>query len=86
MPLYLQSVANQGTCPNSLLFHYFHFKLAFEFIKELGSVSSSGNLICRNPTLKEYEDDTHTLEMWTWESSETLENSKFDCRGQNTLH
>jgi hypothetical protein len=38
----------------------------------------------RNPTLKECEDDTHTSEMGTWESSGTLENSEFDCRGQNT--
>jgi hypothetical protein len=40
---------------------------------------------CRNPTLKEYEDDTHTLEMGTWESSGTPEISKLDCKGQNTL-
>ncbi len=38
----------------------------------------------RNLTLKECEDDTHTPEMGTWESSETLENSKFNYRGQNT--
>jgi hypothetical protein len=41
--------------------------------------------MCRNPTLKECEDDTHTPEMGTWESSKTPENSKFDCKGQNTL-
>jgi hypothetical protein len=40
---------------------------------------------CRNSTLKECEDDTHTPEMWTWESSETLKNLEFDCKGQNTL-
>jgi hypothetical protein len=39
---------------------------------------------CRNPTLKECEDDMHTPEMGTWESSGTPKNSKFDCRGQNT--
>ncbi len=39
---------------------------------------------CRNPTLKECEDDTHTLEMGTWESSRVPENSKFDYKGQNT--
>jgi hypothetical protein len=38
-PLYPQSVANQGACPKSLLFHCFHFRLTSEFIKELGSVS-----------------------------------------------
>jgi hypothetical protein len=43
------------------------------------------NWQCRNPTLKECEDDTHTLEMGTWESSRTLENLELDCRGQNTL-
>jgi len=35
--------------------------------------------------LEECEDDTHTLEMETWESFETLEISKFDYRDQNTL-
>ncbi len=40
---------------------------------------------CCNPTLKECEDDTHTSEMGTWESSGTPENSEFDFRGQNTL-
>ncbi len=43
-------------------------------------------LCCRNPTLRECEDDTHTLEMGTWESFGTLETSKFDCKGQNTSH
>jgi len=36
------------------------------------------------PLLEECEDDTHTPEMETWESSETPKTSKFDCRGQNT--
>jgi hypothetical protein len=40
---------------------------------------------CRNPTLKECEDDTHTPEMGTWKSFRTPENSEFDCRGQNIL-
>jgi hypothetical protein len=39
---------------------------------------------CHNPTLKECEDDTHTPEMGTWESSGTPENLEFDCRDQNT--
>jgi hypothetical protein len=38
---------------------------------------------CHNPTLKECEDDTHTPEMGTWESSETPKNLEFDCRVQN---
>jgi hypothetical protein len=36
--------------------------------------------------LEECEDDTHTPEMGTWESTGTPETSEFDCRGQNTLH
>jgi hypothetical protein len=40
--------------------------------------------LCCNPTLKECEDDTHTPEMGTWESSGTPESSELDCRGQNT--
>jgi hypothetical protein len=42
-------------------------------------------LLCRNPILKECEDDTHTPKMGTCESSRTPENSKSDYRGQNTL-
>jgi hypothetical protein len=34
--------------------------------------------------LKECEDETHTPEMGTWESSMTPESSEFDCKGQNT--
>jgi hypothetical protein len=45
-----------------------------------------GHVVCHNPTLKECEDEAHTLEMGTWESSMTPETSKFDCKGQNTLH
>jgi hypothetical protein len=36
------------------------------------------------PLLEECEDDTHTLEMGTWESSGTPKTLEFDCRGQNT--
>jgi len=36
-PLYPQSAASQGACPNSLLFRCFHFILVFESIKELGA-------------------------------------------------
>jgi hypothetical protein len=39
---------------------------------------------CRNLTLKECEDDTHTLEMGTWESSGTPKNSELDYRVKNT--
>jgi hypothetical protein len=34
--------------------------------------------------LEECEDDTHTSEMGTWESTGTLETSEFNCKGQNT--
>jgi hypothetical protein len=37
------------------------------------------------PFLEECEDDTHTPEMGTWESSKTLKNSDLNFRGQNTL-
>jgi hypothetical protein len=40
-PLYPQSATSQGACPYSLPFHYFHFKLSIEFIKEPGSMSAS---------------------------------------------
>jgi len=36
-PLPLQSAVSQGTCPDSLLFHYFLFELTFESLKELGA-------------------------------------------------
>jgi hypothetical protein len=36
------------------------------------------------PLLEECEDDTHTPEMGTWESSGTFKTSEFDYRGQNT--
>jgi hypothetical protein len=41
---------------------------------------------CRNLTLRECEDETHTPEMGTWESSRTLKSLEFDYKGQNTLH
>jgi hypothetical protein len=33
---------------------------------------------CCNPTLRECEDETHTLEMGTWESSGIPKSSEFD--------
>jgi hypothetical protein len=38
------------------------------------------------PLLEECEDETHTVEMGTWEPVGTPKTSEFDCRGQNTLH
>jgi len=35
------------------------------------------------PLLEECEDDTHTPEMGTWESSETPKTLELDCRDQN---
>jgi hypothetical protein len=56
------------------------------WIHDFKNVMGHKNLWCRNPTLRECEDETHTPEMGTWESSGTPETSKFDCKGQNTLH
>jgi hypothetical protein len=42
------------------------------------------NSCVATPLLEECEDDTHTLEMGTWESFGTPKISKLDCRGQNT--
>ncbi len=46
--------------------------------------SSSGRECC-NLTLREGEDETHTLEMGIWESSKTSKTSEVDYKGQNTL-
>jgi hypothetical protein len=35
---------------------------------------------------EECEDETHTLEMGTWESVGTPKTSEFDCKGQNISH
>jgi hypothetical protein len=45
-----------------------------------------GKRRCHSPTLRECEDETHTPEMGTWESSRTPKSSEFDCKGQNTSH
>ncbi len=42
-------------------------------------------IIVTTPLLEKCEDDIHTPEMGTWESSETPKTSEFDYRGQNTL-
>jgi hypothetical protein len=39
-------------------------------------------VVVATPLLEECEDDTHTLEMGTWESFGTPEISEFDFRGQ----
>jgi hypothetical protein len=48
--------------------------------------TTSNQLWLSQPTLRVCEDETHTPEMETWESSGTPECLEFDCRGQNTLH
>jgi hypothetical protein len=53
----------------------------YSFVIELGIET-----FCRNPTLRECEDETHTPEMGTWESFRTLESSEFNYKGQNTFH
>jgi hypothetical protein len=58
--------------------------LGLNFLIKIGAVMDMEK--CRNPTLRECEDETHTLEMRTWESTGTPETSEFNCRGQNTLH
>jgi hypothetical protein len=37
-------------------------------------------------SLEEWEDDSHTLEMGTWESAETPKTSELDLKGQKTLY
>ncbi len=46
--------------------------------------TSGNDVLVTTPLLEEYEDDTHTPEMGTWESSETPKTLELDCRGQNT--
>jgi hypothetical protein len=41
---------------------------------------------CRDPTLEEWEDDSLTPKMGTWESIGTPKTSEFDYNVQNTLH
>jgi hypothetical protein len=49
-------------------------------------------IVCKNkevvatPLWEECEDETHTLEMGTWESTGIPKTSEFDCRGQNASH
>jgi hypothetical protein len=70
----LSTVEHSCCHTSSFHFHTTHIPLKHKY------------LIYRNPTLRECEDETHTPEMGTWESSETLESSEFDCKGQNISH
>ncbi len=53
-------------------------------MRTLTFFSSGGE--CRNHTLRECEDEIHTPEMGTSESSRIPETSDFNCSGQNTSH
>jgi hypothetical protein len=53
-------------------------------LKEMKGPTSIYTTFVTTPLLEECEDDTHTPEMGTWESSGTPEILEFDCRGQNT--
>jgi hypothetical protein len=44
------------------------------------------NLPIATLLLEEWEDDTHTPEMGTWESTGAPKTSKLNFRGQKTLH
>jgi hypothetical protein len=69
---YITKRRKNGLSPGDHLYHVH---------EETGSFVTQ----CRNPTLKECEDDIHTPEMGTWESSRTPENLELDFRGQNSL-
>jgi len=57
----------------------------WNFMSFVPNVASIENGCC-NPTWKECEDETHILEIGTREPFETPKTSKFNCKGQNTLH
>jgi hypothetical protein len=79
---YFQQVINYGdvviTC--QMCWQVFVCLILFDFCL----FTNVGLGACRNPILKECEDDTHTPKMGTWESSGTPKNLELDCRGQNT--
>jgi hypothetical protein len=63
------------------------FNLETDLVPKCGLVEPFIKLIIKDvatPLLEECEDDTHTPEMGTWESSGTPKTSKFDFKGQNT--
>jgi hypothetical protein len=65
-------------CITNLLFGLYKFVWIIDLLVTL--------LNCRNPTLEEWEDDSLTPKMGTWESARTPKISEFDCKGQNTSH
>jgi len=63
-----------------LIMNFSNLMVKIKFFKQ-----NIGNILS-HPTLRECEDETHTLEIGTWESSGTPKTLEFDCRGQNTSH
>ncbi len=51
---------------------------------KLNEFKKFGVMFCRNPTLRQVEDETHTPKSGNLESSGTLVTSELNCRGQNT--
>ncbi len=66
-------------CTHQKYIHIYPYNLSYSWRYRVG-------ISCRNLTLRECEDETHTPEMGTWESFGTPKTSEFDCRGQNTSH
>jgi len=69
-----------SSCRNSLCVWTTLLRRANEILSIILKMTSVAT-----PLLEECEDDTHTLEMGTWEFSGTLKTLEFNCRGQNTL-
>jgi len=80
--------SNKKSLPNSL-----QLLLGIDILHVVGNVCSFNKFCIHNmlacshviatPLLEECEDDTHTLEMGTWESSGIPEILELDCSGQN---
>ncbi len=64
----------------------------YNYKKEIISVNEDIDLFLlvgesvETPLWEECEDETHTPEMGTWESTGTPKTSEFHLRGQNTSH
>jgi hypothetical protein len=73
---------------NDLSINFFIF-LRVYIIGEMKTITTSlafNKHFVTTLLLEEWEDDTHTPEMGTWESIGTSKTSEFNFRGQNTLH
>jgi hypothetical protein len=66
--------------------HKKHSELGFPYLSQDAVFSDHAHMVIVATLLRgECEDETHTPKMEIWESSETLEFSKFDCEGQKSL-